>query len=71
MSGENMRKYLEDDNPELWEKVKDHKIDIPDDWEGEYPIFCTKCGKIAVQKMNMLWVCPDSYHIPDEYFYAG
>lgn len=66
-----MISYLEEDDPELWEKVKDHRIDMPDDWEGEYPIFCKKCGKRAVQMINMLWVCPETSQIPTKYFHAG
>ncbi len=66
-----MTSYLSDDDPELYEKVKDHGIDIPDDWEGEYPLFCKKCGKKAVQKMNMLWICPIMYEIPDKYMHPG
>lgn len=63
--------YLEDDNPELWEKVKNHTINMPSDWEGEYPIFCNKCGKEAVMLINMLWVCPETADIPTKYFHPG
>lgn len=64
-------KFLQDDNPDLWEKVKGHVIDMPDDWEGEFPIFCKKCGKEGVMKSNMLWICPEVYDIPNEYFHPG
>lgn len=63
--------YLSEDYPELFVKAKEHVFDMPSDWEGEYPLFCKKCGKSIVQKMNMLWVCPEVYDIPDKYFHAG
>ena len=59
---------MQHDNPELWEKIKGHEVDMPDDWEGEHPIFCKKCGKIAIQSNNLLWICPDLFEIANEYF---
>lgn len=68
-----MKKYLKDDYPELWEKVKDHQLDWQEDEDGEviFPLLCKKCGKHAVQKMNMLWICPEIYDIDDKYFHPG
>ena len=70
-----MISYLQDDDPKLWEKVKDHILDWPEEEEDEEGNFivplCKKCGKEAVQKMNMLWVCPEVYNIPDKYFHPG
>ena len=66
-----MKANLNIDDPELWEKVKDHNIDMPDDWEGEHAIFCKKCGKKAVVTSNLLWICPELYNIPDKYFHPG
>jgi hypothetical protein len=62
-------KYLEDDNPVLWEKVKDHVLDMPDDWEGECDIFCKKCGKKGVMTHFMLWICPELLGIGKEYLH--
>ncbi len=64
-------RYLKDDLPHLWEKLKNHSLEMPDDWEGEYSLYCKKCGKKAIQKMNLLWICPELYDIPDEYFHSG
>ena len=51
-----MTAYLSENDPERWEKVKEHFVEIPEDWEGEYPVFCRKCGKRAVQTIQMLWI---------------
>ena len=66
-----MTYYLSEEDPILWEKIKHHKIEMPDDWEGEYPLFCKKCGKKAIQKMNMLWICPIMFDIPDKYMHSA
>jgi hypothetical protein len=66
-----VKSYLSEDNPEFWEKVKDHYIKMPEDWEGETPLYCHKCGKQAVQRIDMLWVCPIAYDIPNKYISAG
>lgn len=58
---------LKDDDPVLYEKVKDHTLDMPEDWEGEFPLYCKKCGKEAVMDDHMLWMCPELYDIPSKY----
>lgn len=66
-----MSYFLSEDDPDLYERVKDHILDMPDGWQGEYPIACVKCGKRAIQKMNLLWICPELAGVPDKYLGAG
>ncbi len=61
--------YLSDDDPELWELVKDHVLEL--DQGSDMPLKCKKCGSKPVQKMNLLWVCPINIQVPDKYFHAG
>jgi hypothetical protein len=66
--------YLSDDNPDLWEKVKDHVLDWKpehDDGSSKSLPKCKKCGCEAVQKMNLLWICPQIYDVPDKYLHPG
>lgn len=69
-----MTHYLNEDNPELWEKVKDHVLDWKDchDWgEDMDSLICIKCGKKAIMIDNMTWVCPINRDIPTKYFHSG
>jgi uncharacterized protein YaeQ len=69
-----MTSYLSEDNPEAWEKAKEHILDWkPEHDDASYPEVpkCKKCCRKAVQKMNMLWICPELYDIPDKYFHEG
>lgn len=68
-----MTAYFKNEAPELWEKAKIHILDWKEDEDGEpiFPIICKGCGKSAVMKTNMSWVCPEVYDIADKYFHAG
>lgn len=64
-----MNSYLKEDDPERWKEAKEHVLDWDD--EEDMPLPCKKCGSQPVQKINMLWVCPKIYDIPDKYFHPG
>ena len=51
-----------------YEELKAHKINMPEDWEGEFPLFCEKCGKKAVMRTDLIWVCPELYKLDRKYF---
>jgi hypothetical protein len=64
-----MKKYLSDDNPELWEKLRGHLLNKdPNDVESLDDLFCVKCGKKAVIRSDLRYVCPELYHLENCYF---